>query len=297
PSVTFSESVAGTGLVDLYGTSRLPAIHASARILDDRALVYMRHGRPDATVISIARVGGVPAGESWLYRVGSDGFIFHFKCNAYCLLVRFPISLEGLIDFDVGYELLAAQMRSGRPSANQLSSIVTARVEDLAEGLSTDSYAPRFSKQLEPLIQVFAVGDPARRTGKALVTFALPGEQITPTPLAAGGVVYPIALRLIATNARGESHRLDTTRYFRAADTLRQGTHLFGLAELPLGGGTWDVRAVFTQPNTEVGGAMGRLSVVLPAGRALALSDLVFGRTGSGLAWQGPNGVVPLNPL
>src|SRR5690606_21982934 len=108
---------------------------------------------------------------------------------------------------------------------------------------------------------------------------------------------YPIALRLIATNARGESHRLDTTRYFRAADTLRQGTHLFGLAELPLGGGTWDVRAVFTQPNTEVGGAMGRLSVVLPAGRALALSDLVFGRTGSGLAWHGPNGTVPLNPL
>src|SRR5690606_42145933 len=54
--------------------------------------------------------------------------------------------------------------------------------------------------------------DPARRTGKALVTFALPGEQITPTPLAAGGVVYPIALRLIATNARGESQDRKSTR-------------------------------------------------------------------------------------
>ncbi len=292
-----TETVARDELVALYASTLLPAIHGSERALDDRALVYMRHGEPDATVISIARVGGIPGGVSWRYDTSDGGLIFHFKCNAYCLLIQFPVSLEGLIDLDPRYEMVAAGMRAGRPNPIHVNAIVSARTVDLAQGLVTDSYAPEFGRELEPLIQVFAVGDPQRATGRALVTFALPGEQLTPTALNGGGVVYPLALRLIATNAHGESHRLDTTRYFRAADTLRAGTHLFGLAELPLGAGRWDVRAVFTQPGTEAGGAVGRLDVVLPGGSGLAVSDLVFGRVGSGLVWHGPEGPVPLNPL
>lgn len=294
--VEFSESTAGPSLAALYATSLLPAVHGAERALDDRALVYMRHGEPDATVISIGRVGGIPGGLSWRYDTG-DTLIFHFKCNAYCLLVRFPVSLEGLIDLDVRYEMLAAGMRAGRPNAVHVNAMVSARTADLAEGLATDSHAPEFAHELEPLIQVFAVGDPQYATGRALVTFALPGEQLAPAALKEGGVVYAIALRLIATNAQGESRRLDTTRYFRAADTLRAGSHLFGLAELPLGPGRWEVRAVFSQPGMETGGSVGRLGVLLPRGSELAVSDLVFGRAGSGLVWQSPEGPVPLNPL
>ena len=296
-SAASSEDVAGSELVDLYATSLVPAARGGARILDDRAPIYMRHGEPDGTVNSIGRAGGVPAGISWKYNIAEEPLIFHFRCNAYCLLARFPVSLEGLIDFDARYEQLAAEMRSGRPGAITLTRTVQRRTRDIATGLTTDSHAPRFARQLAPLIQVFAVGDARSGTARALVTFAIPGERLVPVALPGGGTGYPLALRLIATHAAGEISRLDTIRYFRAADTLRRGAHLFGLAEVPLGPGVWDVRAVFSQPGTEAGGAAGRLGVVVPTGSALAVSDLVFGREGAGLTWRGPFGEVALNPL
>ncbi len=110
-------------------------------------------------------------------------------------------------------------------------------------------------------------------------------------------MVYPLALRLIATDAAGHVHRLDTTRYFRAADTLRQGQFLFGTEELPVGAGTWDVRLLVTQPKVDAGGAIERREVTLATGSTLGLSDLVFGREGSGLVWHSPSGDVSLNPL
>jgi hypothetical protein len=168
---------------------------------------------------------------------------------------------------------------------------------DIAVGLSTDEFAPEFKHQIDPHTQFFAVGQPGLGSGTVLAVFAFAGDQLTPTPLAQGGVVYPLALRLIATDAAGHVHRIDTTRYFRAPDTLGQGQYLFGTEELPLSAGTWDVRLLVTQPKVDAGGAIERRQVVLTAGGELGLSDLVFGREGSGLSWQSAAGAVPLNPL
>jgi hypothetical protein len=168
---------------------------------------------------------------------------------------------------------------------------------DIAVGLSTDEFAPEFKRQIEVHTQFFAVGQPDQGSGTVLAVFAFAGDQLTPTPLPQGGVVYPLALRLIATDAAGHIHRIDTTRYFRSADTLRQGQFLFGTEELPVGAGTWDVRLLVTQPKVDAGGAIERREVTLAAGGTLGLSDLVFGREGSGLRWQSAGGTVPLSPL
>jgi hypothetical protein len=109
--------------------------------------------------------------------------------------------------------------------------------------------------------------------------------------------VYPVALRLIATNAQGEFHRVDTTRYFRSADTLQQGQYLYGIETLPLPAGTWNVTLLVTQPGVDAGGAIERRQVSFPRSNALTLSDLVFGREGSGLTWNSPLGSVLLSPL
>jgi hypothetical protein len=141
--------------------------------------------------------------------------------------------------------------------------------------------------------QFFAVGAP----GQVLVVFALPGDKLEHVALPDGGAGYPVVLRVIATNAAGQIVRLDTTRRFRADQPLAKGQYLFGLEQLTLAPGTWDVRLLVTEPELDAGGAIGRIGVTIPSSAKLTLSDLVLGREGSGLSWQGPAGAVPLNPL
>jgi hypothetical protein len=164
-------------------------------------------------------------------------------------------------------------------------------------GLSTDEFSPDFAEPIDPHVQFFAVGQPASGTGRALAVFAFAGDQLTSSPLQDGGVFYPVSLRFIATDADGHIVRLDTTRYFRAPSPLGAGQYLFGTEEMTLGAGTWDVRLLVTQPNANAGGALERRGVILMPGSELGLSDLVFGREGSGLTWHSPAGEVPLSPL
>ncbi|HEU4799409.1 MAG TPA: hypothetical protein VFS94_02130, partial [Gemmatimonadales bacterium] len=86
-------------------------------------------------------------------------------------------------------------------------------------------------------------------------------------------------------------------RNFRSADSLGKGQFLFGLSQLTLPAGTWDVRLLVTQPDADAGGAIGRLGVTIPAQGTLAISDLVLGRASTGLQWNGPHGLVHLSPL
>jgi hypothetical protein len=240
---------------------------------------------------------GIPGGINWKYNTTTGPILFHFGCDTYCLLDRLPVDLDGLIALDTRYEQLAMGLRAGRFNAIDLARTIRVRTEELDRGLSTDGFAPRFKAQLEPVVQVFAVGEPRQGTGRAVVVFALPGERLVPERVSGGGVAYPVVLRIVATNAAGEIRRRDTTRIFRTAEVLREGSYISGLAELELGSGTWDVRMIVLQAGTDVGGAVGRRGVVVSAGNSLSLSDLVFGRTGAGLSWQSPTGPVPLNPL
>jgi len=291
------EAIAPPTESDVYRMFTLPGMSGARRILDDRAVVYMRHGEPDALVATVSRADNIPGGINWKYNTTAGPLLYHFRCHAYCVLELLPVSLDGMIDLDARFERLAMSLRRGRADSILIRKLIRERRTDIARGLSSDGFSPRFKQQLEPIVQVFATGGARGRSGRALVVFALPGERLMPTTLPAGGVDYPVDLRLIATNAHGEIRRLDTTRVFRTADTLREGAYISGLAELPLGPGTWDVRVIVSQPDAGTGGAMGRLGVVVPGGPALSLSDLVFGRAGAGLAWQSPTGAVPLNPL
>ncbi len=202
---------------------------------------------------------------------------------------------------DPRFAALEGEIRTGHIAAEATSGIARSLVEhlihdgehDLRVGLTTDGFPPHFKHQLNPLVQFYAVASP----GRVLVVFALPGEKLPGEPLPDGGTGYPVTLRLIATNAQGQIVRSDTTRRFRSAHALGQGEYLFGLEELWLAPGTWDVRLLATEPGADAGGAIGRIGMTVPATSAFALSDLVLGREGSGLRWQSPAGAVPLNPL
>jgi hypothetical protein len=111
-------------------------------------------------------------------------------------------------------------------------------------------------------------------------------------------VAYQIDFRITAVDTvQGIVRRLDTVRTFVAADTLRGDQVLDGYLELPVPAGSYTVRAALFQGAR--GASLERPEIAFaPAAGALALSDLVLGRRGSGLTW--PNGRgdrVPLNPL
>jgi hypothetical protein len=265
---------------ELMQHSYLNVAAGSSEFLDDRALIYMRHGEPEGVVQSPGKPGEATP-LSWGYDTPDNGrLVLSFKCTTYCLLVSWPISFDGLMALDAHYLIV--------------SPVLIRDVQhDLAAGLATDGFPPRFEHQLAPEAQFFATGQP----GRALIVFALPGEKLKALSLTGGGAGYPIALRLIATDARGRIARLDTTRHFRAEHELTKGEFLFGLEELPLSPGRWNVRLVVSENGREVGGAIGRNGLFIPGSDSLALSDLVLGREGAGLTWQSAAGPVPLNPL
>lgn len=288
-----------SGLVDLYTNSLLSSGPRGHRILDDRAVVYMRYGEPDAVAFTIARAGGIPAGVNWKYSSTSTGpLIFHFRCQAYCILERFPISLDGLGSLDARYDIIAGSMSAGHPNGALIERIVLERTRDLGVGLASDGFPQRYKRDLSPLVQVFAVGDGSHGSGRALVVFAIPGDRLRGEQMANGGVAYPLQVRVIGSNARGDVIRIDTVRVFRAPAALKRGAFLSGVAEIALGSGVWDVRILLAERSGDnAGGAGGRLGVRIPSGDKLDLSDPVLGREGSGVQWRAPEGAIPLNPL
>ncbi len=304
---------------------QLAASSHGHRIVDDRGIIYMRHGAPD----QLAFHGPCLA---WAFQTTTGRLILQFGPSTLLgvqapttLVEMFPLSdtLYGaMMGLDASYAVIAGELRENEmnehwrklgqrmtASGGTMGSVTSAssniisriavehmrreRQQDMRIGLTTDGFPPHFKHQLSPQAQFYAVGSP----GRVLVVFALAGDEIQGQALPDGGTGYPVMLRLIATNAQGQVMRVDTTRRFRSAKALRKGDYLFGLEELRLAPGTWDVRLLVSEPGTGVGGAIGRIGVTVPGSTALALSDLVLGREGSGLRWQSPAGTVSLNPL
>jgi hypothetical protein len=324
-----------------------PGVYAATwrgkRLVDDRGIIYMRHGEPDQRAMtgleppspqmspsmapaapghlhistpgsSLFQLSTRP-NESWKYVTPRGSLILHF-CGSMALGTQAATTLVEMLPLSpqmIGArsaldprfaalegELLAFQSVGGNtPTATQrlAQDLVLAGRRDIAVATSTDEFPVNYSHRIEPQAQFFAVGQPATGTSQVLAVFAFDGDDLMPTALPQGGVVYPIALRLIATDAQGHFHRVDTTRYFRSADTLHQGQYLYGIETLPLPAGTWDVTLLVTQPDADAGGAIERREATFPPSDVLSLSDLVFGTEQSGLTWASPHGTVLLSPL
>jgi tetratricopeptide (TPR) repeat protein len=311
-------------LVDATAGNLAASAHGH-RIVDDRGIIYMRHGKPDRVAFSGPCL-------AWEYWTSTGRLILQFGPSQLLgiqapttLVSMFPLSYDlydAMTSLDMTYAAIASQIMahslnhhweqlgqrvtaSGSPmgaatsqswniiSRPLIERVRSARERDLRTGLTTDGFPLHFRHQLDPRAQFYAVGEP----GQVLVVFALPGGQLHGDSLPGGGIGYEMQLRVIATEAQGMVARLDTTRRFRADHALGEGEFLFGLERLRLSPGTWEVRLLASEAGTDTGGAIGRVDVEIPSSATFALSDLVLGRTGSGLRWQGGDGIVPLSPL
>ena len=293
---------------------------------DDRGVIYLRHGEPDARARYVGDENVHP-NETWAYRrQPPDGdLIFHFVSRGHVQDFKIVGSLLDAYDFSTAVALaspsdfstsvvegLLTSRSTISPIYDQLARSGTAgRTRLLAQerrenqrseerGTTTDSYALRFAHDLRPVVHAFAVAGPAAGgRGELHVVFAIPAGALSPFTVDAGGVAYPLRLRVVVFDADQREIALqDTLRIFRTDGPLAAGSYLSGQVALPVPAGSWRFHFVAEEMRADAGALVaGEAAAVPAAGAGFAASDLVLGRVGSGLVWRRAEGDVPLNPL
>ena len=288
---------------------------------DDRGIIYLRHGEPDARARYVDSV--VHPNETWAYRRPATGdLIFHFVARDDVQDFKLVESVLDAVDFRLSLGLAGTGRVGYDPSALFLSrqhisplyqqlalsgSAGTSRLlarerqegqRSIRVGTTTDDFPLRFERDLQPVVSSFAVAAPGSG-GELHVVFALPASRLQSFPVAAGGVAYPVRFRVVVfDSAHREVGGVDTLRIFRAAAPLPGGAFLTEQVVVPLSAGTHQYHFVVEELNASAGGLVAGQSVDVPAAdRGFGASDLVLGRVGSGLVWRRPVGDVPLNPL
>jgi GWxTD domain-containing protein len=292
--------------------------------LDDRGVIYIRHGEPTERRQHIAP--GTDANETWLYRrtPPAEDLVLNFRAIGDVQDFRLVESLAaicggvgttaaglqrttaeqtqvwndclasrvGLSDL---YDRLARAGGDTRRLWAQERLYVTAQAR---EATTTDSYALHFERELRPVVSYFTVADAAGRPELHLV-FAVPADRLHPVPQEGGGALYALALRLLVMDtARAVLATLDTVRVFRSAQPLGAGSYLAEQLQLRVPAGSHRYTLVVQEPHATTGTAAGGQALEVPAVTgAFAASDVVLGREGSGLVWRRAEGDVALNPL
>lgn len=293
------------GAERLFGpTSYLRAYTPSQALIDDRGIIYIRHGPPDQ--VAIAPSAG--ANESWRYDRGREPLIFHFADAAFdgssgatALVPSLggdPAILQSRCGFDHELCLLGMRVTKRSPASPlALQRQYERGLASIRRGTTTDSYPLRYDEELHPVNQIY--GLTTTRSGVILIVFAIPGDHIEPTRRnPAGGYAYRLRTRVIVVpRPDGSPREVDTTRTFGTRTRLGSGEYLMGTLEIPALPGTYSVTVV--QEADSARGAAMRLSEVrvADAARPLSISDIVLGAGRHRFEWAGPGRPVPLNPI
>lgn len=301
-------------------------------ILDDRGVIWIRHGKPD---IQQGTTGGT-AKEAWQYRrpgepplvvffgeadfdgtagasvlistvAGRDGIAMDQLCgqlNGMCDRLQ-PGSTVG----SAGVGQFAGATGSGRRGTmatggmlrpEQVQSEVRRGASNIRRAVTTDAYPRTFTAPLDPIAQMYGMDRATGGAPRVIVAFAIPGDKLSFTrpPAAGGRAVYPIRVHVMGAEVRtGARLDLDTLRQFATAEPLVEGQFLTGFVELPVPPGDYATTLVLTQEDGR--GAIARLADVRVPGQrpTLEISDVILGREGSGVRWNSGTSQVPLNPL
>lgn len=296
--------------------------------LDDRGVIYMRHGRPNDRVRWTQ--GGIS--ESWRYlrQPPETDLVFHFapfgdvqdyrmleSLASVCTTVRtdvpdFRTAVERVeptmspdcfgarAAFGAVYERLQRTNQLSATYDNLLASERDMVRRSARAGVTSDSYRLTFSGDLRPVLSTFVVADRARRP-ELHVVFAVPAGRLHPIETA-GGLIYPLLLRVVVFDSAGrEIATLDTARTFRAPTELGANAFLTEQLVMRVPPGTWRAHLVIAERESGYGTMVRDQRVdAYDMTRGFAASDVVVGLEQSGLVWRrgaAGGGDVPLNPL
>jgi GWxTD domain-containing protein len=300
----------------------LERYRSGSRDVDDRGVIYIRHGEPSSRASYAAP--GVEPNESWRYSRPDGDLIFHFIAREDVQDFKLVESLFDVLGFSDAVKpqgtadgaednAMAEQLMLSReqlsPIYRRLQDAVHTSTfryqsqerrsgqESIALGTNTDSYELRFPKELKARWEVLAVGQDS--TGyQVQIAYAIAGSSLEPVPVTRG-YLYSVRLRFVATEGGQVVASLDTTRHFVAPAPVPPNEHLVGRVGTTVPAGTIQYRLALQQG--EVAGiTIPRHSVrVGPLNSAaLSVSDLVLGARSANLAWRRTaDDTVLFNPL
>ena len=283
-----------------YG--RRDAYRSGNHEIDDRGIIYIRHGNPDQRLRPF--IFAAMPNESWHYVGGEGDLLFHFSAgydrngggDLYDYrLVESVLDLRGAADAPIDQLLLSRQSLSplyGRMLNWGPYGATQARTEErhlgtssIEIGTTTDSYELRFGRRLSAVADLIAVG---RRSGRSLAHFVFAvGSSSTSMLRVDGGVAYPVRVRVVVLDDHDRAvGRIDTMVVVQRAGPLTEREYLVGRAELPLPPGRWSYRAAIQQGES-AGVVLRRDSVVVAPtdGASLSLSDIALGTRGQAVEW------------
>lgn len=299
-------------------------------VLDDRGVVYIRHGAPSRLATSV----GGEALAVWVYDRDEGRLVLLFREENFDGQVGASSLVPTLLDVPprfrdqfchlepslcssvstVSEEDNRAPMGMGRlgtprqrTTLSDNGRISTAMVqrsvevgsENIVAATTTDAHPRSFTGKVTPAVQLYGLDRGGGDGPRAVGAFAIPGDQLvyTQPPAAGGRSVYSVRFRLSAVDEAGQRRDLDTLRHFAVPAPLVKGQALQGVLEMLLPGGVHRMSLVVTQDDGR--GAVASLGAIpVPRGGArLGVSSLVLGREGSGVAWRSSTMAVPLNPL
>lgn len=303
----------------LYLPGRQPdAQIASADLpVDDRGLVYLRHGEPDDRV-QLSTLGVEP-NESWRYARDEGDMVVHFVARHDPEVYRL---VESLLDVaenmpesgnTVG-DLVTRGQETLLRSREPLSPVYRRDRRDTPErgrdfllaeralsraslrtATTTDSYRRRYARSLGVRVDLALFGiEPGG--ARLQIAYAAPFERLGAMWLGQG-IDYPLRVRLTAFTAEGDPIvTLDSTVRARTRDNLGD-RWLAGSFAVPLAMGRVRIGLAF-EDGDSVGTLLPVRSFELQLPGAVTLSDLAVGTPG--MPWHAEAVVgdrVPLLPL
>jgi GWxTD domain-containing protein len=293
--------------------NRAMPYRSSQSEVDDRGVVYVRHGPPSRVLRSGSESTQDCPVYSWLYEDGPDrGLTVHFRpfftllisTIRFCAIADFKLVPGGtwidknaieLARYDSLYSDWLEARR--RPVLRQRigRAIVAEEVDRLALAVSSDAHPLSFDRDLHAVVRSYGLGNP----GRLLVAFGVPNTSLDRISLN-GRAVIPLRLRIAALPRNGgEALTLDTTIAYDASRTLRADQWIVGWLEIPAPAGEFEVRSLAAGADPLAGSFGLQLPVVVPSSvpGQPSVSALVLGTTESELRWPAPGGPFPLSAL
>lgn len=296
----------------------------AAASLDDRGIIYVRHGPPDEeTSLDLA---GVPPNESWRYGHGADALVFHFlAANGHSPYRLVPSVLDilaasgqahiGRIDTGdqarietYGAGLIAQTAQELLRSRESISPIyqqmlaqgiggarhlqgeerATGRRDDDI-GLHTDSWHSGFELPLAADVQLVTTADAAGAPALQ-VAFAIPGSALVPRRLGTRWL-YLVRMRVAVLGADSAIVAyVDTTRGFVTAEWIAPGAQLLADVSVPVPPGNYSAAVALESAGRGVVVPRQPVAVAPLDGSILSLSDLSLGARRVPLWWSSPRG-------
>jgi tetratricopeptide (TPR) repeat protein len=279
-------------------------------LVDDRGVIYIRHGPPTRIVRSGKETVQECPVRSWLYEDGPDrGMVVSFRPfftltrspRVFCAYNDFKLVPGGvwaganaakLADFD---SLYSRWLNEHRPlhRATLSRALVAESMNDLVLAATTDAYPLHFEHTLGAVVRGYGLAGPAR------LLFAL---GVLPANAAAitiaGRPALPLRLRVTALPAdHGAPLAFDTTLVYDASRSLRPDQWIAGAVSFPVPPGEYEVRWVLTGADPTAGSTGLQLGIDVPApiaGRP-TVSALLLGTPNTELRWPTPAGPFPLS--